>query len=78
MDDPADDPPRPLPGPRQVARIVLPVFAASTLVMVVGVVLALTHHRSIGLVLVVVGAVGGFAVRARLMIRSQQGPRTRP
>ena len=77
MDDQPDDQPRQLPGPRQVLRLVLPVFAASVLVMVVGLLLAINHHRTIGVVLIAVGAMAGFAVRAQLVLRSQQGPRPR-
>ena len=72
MDNPADDRP---PGARQVARLLLPIFAASTLVMVIGVILALAHHRTAGFIVVAIGAVGGFVVRARIMIRSQVGRR---
>ena len=60
------------PSPRQVARLLLPAFAASALVVVVGVVLVLVHHRTIGVILVVIGAVGGFFLRAALMLRSQR------
>jgi hypothetical protein len=70
--DDADAPPP--PGGRQVLRLVAPVFVASALVVVVGLLLIAHHHSSIGVALVVVGAIGGFAVRARLVIRSQQGP----
>jgi hypothetical protein len=45
--------------------------------VVVGVVFDLAHHRTIGIILVVIGAVGGFFLRAGLMLRSQQGPRSR-
>jgi hypothetical protein len=74
MDNP-DDRSRPRLGPRQVARLVVPVFVASTLVMAIGLLLVVAHHRSVGLIIIVAGAVGGFLVRAWLMIRSQQGPR---
>jgi hypothetical protein len=46
--------------------------------MAIGLLFVVTHHRTIGLLIVIAGAVGGFAVRAWLMIRSQQGPRPLP
>ncbi len=75
MDDFAPPPRPPAPSPRQVLRLVLPVFAASTLIVVLGVILDLAHHRTIGIVLVVIGAVGGFFLRTALMYRNQQGRR---
>jgi hypothetical protein len=78
MDDPGDDQ-RPLrPGPRDILRLVLPVFGATALVVAVGIVLILTHHRTLGTILVGIGAIGGFAVRAWLVWRTQQGPRSQP
>jgi hypothetical protein len=75
MEDIPGDGPRRSSAPGHVVRLLMPVFAASILVVLVGVILARSHHRTIGVVLIVVGAVGGFAVRAWLMIRDQQGRR---
>jgi hypothetical protein len=75
MDDASEDFPRPPLRPRQVFRLVLPVFAASILVMVIGVILVVTHHRTPGIIVFVIGVIGGFAVRARLLFRAQQGRR---
>jgi hypothetical protein len=60
------------PRPREVARLLLPAFAASTLVILVGILLIVEHHRSLGFVLVMVGLLGGFGVRAWLMLRDQR------
>lgn len=62
---------------KRVLRIVLPSFLASTALAVAGVVLFVVGQRTIGLVLVIVGAVGGLAVRARLVYRAQMGGRRR-
>jgi O-antigen/teichoic acid export membrane protein len=75
MNDQPDDQPHQVPGIRQVARLVVPVFVASMVVIVIGVLLVVTHHHTLGLVVVVFGAVVGFAVRAWLVIRSQQSRR---
>jgi uncharacterized membrane protein len=75
MEEIADDRPRRSPGPGHVVRLLMPAFAASTVVVLIGVVLAGSHHRTLGVILIVVGAVGGLAVRAWLMLRDQQGRR---
>jgi hypothetical protein len=53
--------------------LVLPSFAATAVCAVVGLVLIVLHHRAIGVVILVIGAVGGFLFRMRLMWRAQQG-----
>jgi hypothetical protein len=75
MEEITDDVPRRSSRPGHVLRLLAPAFAASIVVVLVGVFLARSHHRTLGVVLIVVGAIGGFAVRAWLMIRDQQGPR---
>jgi uncharacterized membrane-anchored protein len=74
MPDPGDDPPPPLSG-RDAIRLMLPVFIISALVAIVGLVLFTSHHQTVGLVLIAIGAVGGFAIRARIMFRQQIGRR---
>jgi len=64
-------------GARQVVRLLLAAFVASAAVMLVGALLAVEHHRTAGIVVFAVGAVGGFAVRARLMVRRQRGQKRR-
>ncbi len=59
------------PRPGQVLRLVLPSFVASGALAVAGLVLALAGHRTVGLVLVAVAAVGGLAMRAVLVYRAQ-------
>jgi hypothetical protein len=71
-DDELDDDRPPLPlRPGEVLRLILPAFIGSTAVAVVGLVLILTHHRTVGIVLVVIAAVGGLAFRAALVYRAQ-------
>jgi Flp pilus assembly protein TadB len=60
------------PGGRETMRMLLPSFIFSTVLVVVGVILVLAHHRGIGLFLVVVAAASGFVVRMRLMLRSRR------
>jgi hypothetical protein len=69
--------PQPL-RPAVVLRVVLPAFVASTLVALIGVVLVLTGHRTVGLVIIAVGALGGLVVRMRLVTRAQQQRRPPP
>lgn len=56
----------------------MPIFALSTLMMGVGILLVVTHHRTIGIVVFVIGAVGGFGLRARLVMRAQHERRPPP
>lgn len=56
-------------------RLVLPAFVVSTVVAAIGVVLVLVGQRTVGLVLVVVAAVGGLLFRARLVMRAELGQR---
>jgi hypothetical protein len=44
----------------------------STLVILVGIGLFVEHHRTIGVVIVGIGVIGGFGLRAWLMLRDQQ------
>jgi hypothetical protein len=53
-------------------RMLLPSFILSTVLVVVGIILVLAHHRGVGLFLVVVAAATGFVVRMRLMLRSRR------
>jgi hypothetical protein len=77
---PSDEDDRAAPGvppptvlsPREVLRLVLPAFAVSTVLAVIGVVLVLSGQRTIGLVLVVVAAVGGLLYRGRRLAKAQQ------
>lgn len=69
MRRPGDPPPL---RPREVLRLVLPAFAASTVVAATGVALVLVGHRTVGLILVVIAAVGGLFYRARVLLRAQQ------
>jgi uncharacterized membrane protein len=61
------------PNGREALRLVLPSFAVTAVCAVVGLVLIVLHHRAIGVVILVIGAVGGFLFRMRLMWRHQQG-----
>ena len=67
----SERPPGPL-RPGEVLRLVLPAFAVSTVLAVVGVVLVLVGQRTIGLIVIVVAAVGGLFYRARRLMRAQQ------
>jgi hypothetical protein len=60
------------PGGRETMRMLLPSFVVSAVLVVVGIVLVLAHHRSIGLFLMVLAAAVGFVVRLRLMLRAQR------
>jgi hypothetical protein len=60
------------PRPREVARLLAPAWAASILVVVVGIGLIVEQHRSVGFVIVMIGLIGGFGLRAWLMFRDQQ------
>jgi hypothetical protein len=60
------------PGARETLRLILPSFVVSVVLVVIGIVLINDHHRGIGLVLVVIGAAGGFLVRMRLMLRARR------
>jgi Flp pilus assembly protein TadB len=59
-------------GGRETMRMLLPSFIFSSLLVVVGIILVLAHHRGIGLFLIVVAAAAGFVVRMRLMLRSRR------
>jgi hypothetical protein len=59
-------------GGRETMRMLLPSFLLSTVLVVVGIILVLAHHRGVGLFLVVVAAAGGFVIRMRLMLRSRR------
>ena len=70
-----DDPPGAALSPERVLRIVAPSFIASIALAVAGVVLFVSGYRTVGLVLVVAAAVGGLAVRARLVYGAEIGGR---
>jgi hypothetical protein len=67
-----DDPVRPPMTPRQVLRLLAPTFLASAVLCVVGIVLVVNHHRTLGIALLLVGAGVGMIVRMRLMMRAQR------
>ncbi len=56
-------------------RVVLPAFAVSTVVAAAGLALVLAGQRTIGVALVAVAALGGMALRTRLVYRAQQQAR---
>lgn len=69
--DPDDRPAYTPLRPSQVMRLVLPSFIGSTLLAVAGLVLALDHHRTTGLVLIAIAAVGGLGLRGYIVYRAQ-------
>lgn len=73
QEGPTDAPPGLPLSPKRVLRIVLPSFIVSTVLAVAGVVLFVSGYRTVGLVLVMVAAIGGLVVRGRLVYRAQIG-----
>jgi uncharacterized membrane protein YgaE (UPF0421/DUF939 family) len=62
-------------SPKRVLRIILPSFVISVVLAVVGVALFVSGYHTVGMVLVIVAAVGGLLVRGRLVYRAQMGGR---
>ena len=70
-----EDPPVVPLSPKRVLRIILPSFIISVVLAVAGVVLFVSGYHTVGMVLVIVAAVGGLVVRGRLVYRAQMGGR---